>query len=375
MAESCDFDVVVAGGGPVGCALALALAGSPVSVARIAGKATGADRPIALSHGSRLILERLDVWKEIPSTPIETIHISQRHGFGRTVMHSAEVGLPALGYVTAYSEVLAPLASRTPPVPGTLTDREPDDEGITLRLARGKKDVRVRTRLLVLADGGASRDSEHARDYRQHAIVAEVLTERPHRGVAWERFTTEGPLALLPSRDRYAMVWSVRPENAAALLALDDSAFLGRLREAFGGRLGSFDSVGARAAFPLSLRYGAISPAPRTLAVGNAAQSLHPVAGQGLNLGLRDAWELAEGLLEAAGDEIGCSRFLDRYSRRRRLDRYAGIGFTDFLARAFSNSLIPVAAARGAGLAVLDALPPARRFLARRMIFGARALP
>jgi 2-octaprenyl-6-methoxyphenol hydroxylase len=375
VAEGCDFDVVIAGSGPVGCALALALKGSHVSVARIAGDGTVADRPIALSYGSRLILERLDVWKQIPCTQIDAIHVSQRHGFGRTVMRSEEIGLPALGYVTAYSELFALLASQTPSVPGILTGREPDEDGVTLRLSRGKENARVRTRLLVLADGGANRDAEHARDYRQHAIVAEVTTERPHRGIAWERFTAEGPLALLPFRDRYAMVWSVRPESAAALLEFDESGFLGRLRDAFGGRLGSFDSVGARAAFPLSLRYGAISPAPRTLAVGNAAQSLHPVAGQGLNLGLRDAWELAEELLEVPENEIGRRRFLDRYSRRRRLDRYAGIGLTDFLARIFSNSLLPVAAARGAGLAMLDTLPPARRFLARRMIFGARALP
>lgn len=233
----------------------------------------------------------------------------------------------------------------------------------------------MRARLLVLADGATGRSPARVRDYLQRAIVAEVAADREHRGVAWERFTPEGPVALLPLRDRYALVWSAREATARELLGLSDPEFLLRLQRCFGSRAGNFVSAGPRAAFPLSLRRGAASPAPRTLAVGNAAQTLHPVAGQGLNLGLRDAWELAQMLLEAPEQEIGTSRFVDRYVRKRRFDRYAGIGFTDFLVRIFSNSLPPLAAARGAGLAMLDALPPARRFLARRMIFGARALP
>ncbi len=374
MLELPEVDVAIAGGGPVGCALALALSGSSVSVARIANEVGAADRPIALSHGSRLILERLGAWYSIRTSPIETIHVSQR-GFGRTVMRCAEHGLPALGYVTAYSELVAQLAAQTHAVAETLKDWETAPEEVALRLSRGEEEVRMRARLLVLADGGPIRRAEHVTDYDQRAIVAEVEAERPRRGVAWERFTAEGPLALLPYGDRYALVWSVRPPAAENLLGLSDPEFLARLREAFGGRMGDFRSTGPRSAFPLSLRRSAIDPAPRTLAVGNAAQTLHPVAGQGLNLGLRDAWELAQMLLDVANEEIGAPRFLERYVRRRRFDRYAGIGFTDFLVRIFSNSLPFLAAARGAGLAALDALPPARRFLARRMIFGTRALP
>jgi 2-octaprenyl-6-methoxyphenol hydroxylase len=369
-----EVDVAIAGGGPVGCALALALSGSAVSVARIAGKADFADRPIALSYGSRLILERLGAWNSVRNNPIETIHVSQQ-GFGRTVMRCADYGLPALGYVTAYSELVEQLAGRTSVSAESLKDWKSADNEVVLQLSRGEKEAGMRARLLVLADGSHNPRTRHVRDYRQQAIVAEVTAEHSRSGVAWERFTAEGPLALLPFGDRYALVWSVRRASAAELLGLSDSDFLARLREIFGGRLGNFGSVGPRSAFPLSLRRGKIAPAPRVLAIGNAAQTLHPVAGQGLNLGLRDAWELAQMLLDVAREEIGASRFLARYARRRSLDRYAGIGFTDFLVRTFSNSLAPLALARGAGLTALDALPTARRFLARRMIFGARALP
>ena len=374
MLEPPEVDVAIAGGGPVGCALALALTGSAVSVSRIAGEADFADRPIALSYGSRLILERLGAWNSVRSNPIETIHVSQQ-GFGRTVLRCADYALPALGYVTAYSELVAQLAERTPASAGSLRDWKSADSEVVLQMSRGEKEARMRARLLVLADGGHSRHTRHVRDYRQQAIVAEVTAERARGGVAWERFTAEGPLALLPYGDRYALVWSVRPAGAAELLELSDSDFLARLREIFGGRLGNFGSVGLRSTFPLSLRYGRIDPAPRVLAIGNAAQTLHPVAGQGLNLGLRDAWELAQMLLDVAKEKIGAPRFLADYARSRSFDRYGGIGFTDFLVRTFSNSLAPLALARGAGLAALDVLPPARRFLARRMIFGARALP
>ena len=369
-----EVDVAIAGGGPVGCALALALSDSAVPVARISDEAAAADRPIALSYGSRLILERLAAWSPLASTAIQTIHVSQQ-GFGRTVMRCADYGLPALGYVTSYSELVARLAARTPAISGNLKSWEHSGDGIVLRLSAGGGEARMRARLLVLADGGLNRDAGRVTDYRQRAIVAEVAAERATAGTAWERFTAEGPLALLPFGERYALVWSMSPATAEELQGLRDPEFLARLRRAFGGRLGDFRWTGPRSTFPLSLRRGAVQTSPRVLAIGNAAQTLHPVAGQGLNLGLRDAWELARMLLDATREEIGARAFVARYARSRDLDRRAGIRFTDFLVRMFSNSVPPLALARGAGLAMLDVLPPARHFLARRMIFGARALP
>ena len=373
-AELPDVDVVIAGGGPVGCALALALSGSAVSVARITDAADVADRPIALSYGSRLILERLAAWSPAASTAIRTIHVSQQ-GFGRTVMRCADYGLPALGYVTSYSELVARLAARTPAISGNLRSWEHSGGGIVLRLAAPGSEARMRARLLVLADGGLNRDAGRVTDYRQRAVVAEIAAEHASAGTAWERFTAEGPLALLPFGDRYALVWSTSPATAQELQGLPDPEFLARLRRAFGARLGDFRSTGPRSTFPLSLRRSAVRVSPRVLAIGNAAQTLHPVAGQGLNLGLRDAWELARMLLDSAKDEVGAPVFVAGYARSRGFDRHAGIGFTDFLVRMFSNSVAPLALARGAGLAMLDMLPPARHFLARRMIFGARALP
>jgi 2-octaprenyl-6-methoxyphenol hydroxylase len=366
-------DVAVAGGGPVGCALALALAESAISTSRIADESEAADRPIALSYGSGLILERVGAWKGLAMSPIQTIHVSQQ-GFGKTVMRCSDYGLPALGYVVAYSELVARLATGAPAIPARLKSWEVSGDEVLLHLSSGDGEARLRARLLVLADGGLIRAGS-VTDYGQRAIVAEVTAERAARQTAWERFTREGPLALLPHRERHALVWSVSQQTADELKGLPERDFLARLRLAFGGRLGDFGATGPRSSFPLSLRRGAIRPSPRVLAIGNAAQTLHPVAGQGLNLGLRDAWELARMLLCAAKDDVGAPAFLRRYARSRSLDRYAGMGFTDFLVRMFSNSIAPLALARGAGLAVLDVLPPARHFLARRMIFGARALP
>ena len=373
-AELPEVDVAIAGGGPVGSTLALALSGSELSFARITNESEAGDRPIALSHGSRLILEQLDAWSALASTPIQTIHVSQQ-GFGRTVMRCSDYGIPALGYVTSYTELAAQLAARTPATSGTVTGWEHSGDGILLRLAVGAGETRMRARLLVLADGGLNRGMGRGVDYRQRAIVAEVVTEHAAAGTAWERFTVEGPLALLPFRDRHALVWSMSPETADGLCKLPDPEFLARLTRAFGGRLGEFRWTGRRSSFPLSLRRAAVRPSPQVLAIGNAAQTLHPVAGQGLNLGLRDAWELARMLLEASKEEVGAETLLARYARGRRIDRYAGLGFTDFLVRIFSNSVPPLALARGAGLTLLDILPPARHFLARRMIFGARGLP
>ena len=378
MADRSATDVLIAGGGPVGAMLALGLRGCGASVLQVRADAGAGDRPIALSYGSRLLLEREGAWPTASPTPISEIHVSQQGGFGRTLIRAADYDLPALGYVAAYSRILAWLSAAEagrPGVDGKVIDWKPGADYIEVRVERAAGgETLERARLLVLADGGPAGLVEHGRDYGQRAVVAQVQTERAHRNIAWERFTRGGPIALLPYQNGYALVWSIEAEAAQSLLAVPEAEFLLRLGAAFGRRVGPFLGASPRASFPLSLRHRRVVE-PRTIRVGNAAQTLHPVAGQGLNLGLRDAVVLAELIASTHPRELGSDAFLKHYTARRRLDRVAGICFTDSLVRLFSNSSTALGMVRGAGLAFLDILPPARGFLARRMIYGARALP
>jgi 2-octaprenyl-6-methoxyphenol hydroxylase len=371
-------DIIIAGGGPVGAMLALSLRESGISVLQVRSEVAAGERPIALSFGSRLLLESVHAWPAISPTPIAEIHVSQQGGFGRTLIRATDQDLPALGYVVSYSNILAWLSTAggdQPVLQGKVLDWTAGADEIEVRITGAGGETIERARLLVLADGGHADLAEVSRDYGQHALVAEVETEQPHRNIAWERFTPSGPIALLPFQSRYALVWSTTGDAAQSLLAAPEAEFLERLGAAFGKRLGRFLHSSPRASFPLALRHRRTASAPRTVLVGNAAQTLHPVAGQGLNLGLRDAFELAALAADTPAQELGGEAFLTRYAARRRLDRSTSIGFTDTLVRVFSNSSVPLAIARGAGLAFLDLVPPARRFLARRLIFGTRALP
>jgi 2-octaprenyl-6-methoxyphenol hydroxylase len=227
-------------------------------------------------------------------------------------------------------------------------------------------------RLAVVADGGATAESFtqiDVREYAQRALVAIVHTSKPHGNRAFERFTPPGPLALLPRDDSYALIWSMAPDAAQQLCNAEAEIFLGELQAAFGERAGRFIGVTARTSFPLSLRVARSAGTARTVLLGNAAQTLHPVAGQGLNLGLRDAWELSECLQSGAGDPGG-SALLAAYARQRAGDRTGGILLTDALVRVFSNDYVPLRWLRGCGLTFLDNLLPVKRAFAQHMMFG-----
>lgn len=375
--------VAIVGGGPVGIALAIALADAGIDVAvleaRPADLGVSDPRPIALSYGSRLILERLGVWDSLgTATPIHEIRVSQKGGFGRVAMRAAEAGIPALGYVVDYARLHTGLsgalaAREVRPLQGAMVSRiSADDGSARIEYVRADHSGGLAAQLVAVADGGMlQHDTLKVSDYRQSAVVATVETELPHRQVAYERFTPAGPIGLLPFGDRCALVWSLRPDAAESACAEAPARFLERLQAAFGSRLGRFTAVGLRSCFPLVLKV-ARAAAPRTVHVGNAAQMLHPVAGQGFNLGLRDAWELAREIESAEPEALGSDAMLEGCARRRRIDRGGGIGFTDALVRLFSNDFGPLRAARGVALAALDAVPPAKGFLIRRMIFGAR---
>jgi 2-octaprenyl-6-methoxyphenol hydroxylase len=342
-------DVLIRGAGPVGCTLALALRASGLRTALvdIATPPPGF-RPLALSHASRLILERVGAWHGLQVTPIERIVVSQAGSFGRTRLDAADAGVRALGYVTEYAALLA--------------------------LLRANVEVAAEApsaRCVVHAEGAPQ--GVDGKRYAQDAIAALVHAEPPSRATAFERFTKEGPLALLPHAGRYALIWSMRPERAQRLAAANETDFLAELNAGAGNGIGRCTKVENRVAQPLVLKVRAARVAGNEVYIGNAAQTLHPVAGQGLNLGLRDAWELSRALTSAT-DPLAPAT-LARFAAQRRLDAGATIRITDFLAAAFAGDNTLVRAARGAALTALDILPGPRRFFARRMIFGMSALP
>lgn len=376
------YDVVVCGGGPVGAAFALGLQGCGLDVAVLEARATTSKvdelKPLALSYGSRLILERLGVWPSLtPATPIDRIHISQRGRFGRTELTADEARLPALGYVIDYAGLVAALdaalaRSAVTVVQGarvTTLAHDAMSARVAYETQQGARECCAT--LVAIADGSAlaADIGIESKEYGQCALTARVDAARPNQHDAYERFTPDGPIALLPFDRGYALVWTMRPEAAAHWTSATPEAFLGHLYASFGERLGRFSAVSARLQHRLALRIAQRTTWGRAVLIGNAAQALHPVAGQGFNLGLRDAWELATEIRRRgpAGNAA-----LERYRAHRRIDRAGGIAFTDTLVRLFSNDLAPLAIARGTGLVLLDCIPPAKDWMMRRMVFGAR---
>lgn len=381
MEQALDFDVAICGAGPVGLALASFLVRRGVPGPRIVlidGKALGQaisdPRSIALSWGSVQLLDEVGAWP-LAATAIHEIHVSRRGQLGRSLMDRSDHAVDALGYVTRYGAVVDALARRCEQAgvavlrPARVLALDEQPAAAVLQLDDGRH---VCARVAVQAEGGVFGQQEHrvkSRDYEQTAVIARVTSDAPIPHRAFERFTDEGPLALLPEDGadghRYALVWCVRPERAASLLDLDDAAFLAQLGHAFGGRLGAFTKVSPRVSYPLGLNAESRATA-RTVAIGNAAQTLHPVAGQGLNLGLRDAAVLARQLARSQ-DAAAIARFLEQ----RRQDRRLTIGLTDTMARAFVGSG-PLQPLLGLGLAALDLTRPARTLLADLMMFGRR---
>jgi 2-octaprenyl-6-methoxyphenol hydroxylase len=381
--EPVACDVAIAGGGMVGLSLAAALAELPLEVAVIEPVAPDADeqpsfdaRTTALSSGSRRVLEGIGAWPALAAraTPIRRIHVSERGRFGTAILDAGEQGLAALGY-TIENRLLGRAlrervggCSRVRLLPARVAAIATGAD--TVRLATDAGGT-VETRLVVAADGAQSAVraglgiGASAADYGQQAVIAHVDTTRFHGYTAYERFTAAGPLAVLPIVEgRSAVVWTLASEEARRVLALDDAAFLAGLQQAFGLRLGRFTRVGRRQAYPLALTTADRIVAPRAAVLGNAAQSLHPVAGQGFNLALRDVAMLAE--LLAGGGDPGAPELLARYAEWRAPDREAVVRFTDSLVRGFGLPLGPLGRVRGQGLVLFDLLRPVKREFARR---------
>jgi len=378
-------DIAIVGAGPVGGTLALAIADADLSVVAFDTRERGAtlrgDRSLAISHGARLIFDRLGIFPRLAAIPgavtaIDSVDISQAGGFGVTTLRAAEAGVPALGYVVSYralqSAIDAELARTQTQVRFASTVTRVSGMPMHALVTTSEGDA-VEAKLAVVADGtGTAVDgvTRERRDYGQVALIAKITTEAPHAGAAYERFTPSGPVALLPEHGEYGLVWTMSPSAAQRALELPDAEFLNELHQHFGKRRNDFLGVRERKTFPLALEFARPIAASHCVLIGNAAQSLHPIAGQGFNLGLRDAFELAQAIKRAPSETIGDRAMLARYAAGRSLDRYAGIAFTHGLARLFALDAAIFRWPRGLGLALLDALPPAKRAFTRTMLFG-----
>jgi len=374
-----NIDILIIGAGPVGMTLHLALAAGGQKSLLIDRRPLQAQqddpRALALSHGARQLLEQINSWPTRAATPIETIHVSQKDGFGRTLIDRADYDLPALGYVVRYRDLAGALAANLA-ADAVLSEAEilditPGGDHVTVALRHAGQSRTIQTKLLVHAEGTPADDpAVKVSDYEQHAVICEVTPTPGHNKRAWERFTPDGPLALLPLGDEYSIVFTLPPAKADAIMAMDDETFTAALQQQFGQRM-RFAKPGPRSRFPLFLRLRDTLVKDNEVWIGNTAQTLHPVSGQGFNLGIRDAWQLSEILLKNGVDRSN----LENYAASRRLDRRGSAFFTDQIVRTFSNDFGPLKLARGLGLLALDICPPARHFVAKRMIWGARAWP
>lgn len=396
---SAATDVVMIGGGLVGASLATALSGRGLSMVMIEGVAPEAtvqpsfdDRTTALGNGSRKIFESLGLWAAIAPhvAPIRRIHVSDAGHFGFARLDSSEHDLEAFGYVVTNRNLGAVLQARLAQLPdlslrrpAVCTGIESSSEGLRVHLDSGPP---LLAKLLIGADGAASVVRASAgleaqiEDYGQTAVVAHVQASRRADGVAFERFTAEGPFAVLPLvGGHYGVVWTLAPAEAERILALDDAEFLAALQQRFGWRIGRLLQVGRRQAYPLKLSRAPEIIATRRVLIGNAAQALHPVAGQGFNLGLRDAATLAEFLAAEPqvlqGEESELARRLTAYAEARRRDREGITQFTDGLVKIFARSGVAIPALRNLGLLLFDLSPQAKQALSRLSWGFAKEMP
>jgi 2-octaprenyl-6-methoxyphenol hydroxylase len=403
-----EYDVAIVGGGMVGASFALALRATKLRVLLIEGippdsamQPSFDERTTALGNGSRQIFESLGVWQAMSpeSAAIGSIHVSDAGRFGVARLDAREQGVPAFGYVVpnrVIGRVLWEALRESPHVtvamPAQLKSATLRDEGVLLDLVHSGNSETVRAAVAVAADGAGSvlRASAginaQVEDYDQVAIVVNAATERPNNGQAYERFTSSGPLAVLPvTGGGYAVIWAVAPARAAELMALDDHGFAAELLAAFGWRAGRWTRIGRRNTYPLTLSRAEQTVSGRVVLIGNAAQALHPVAGQGFNLGLRDAATLAEMLAKAGpGADFApmAGELLGKFAAWRAEDRSGVTRFTDGLVKLFGSHAPGVSLVRNFGLLLFDLSPAAKRALSRvswgfagRMPRLARGLP
>lgn len=395
-----DFDVIIVGGGMVGASMACTLGDQNLSVAVIEAFPLRSNaqpsydaRSIALAYGSRKILQSLEIWDQLKNkvTPIKKIHISDQGSFGITRLDSQQEGVDALGYVvenriigTALTEKLAQFANIELICPAKLIKLSLTEDHASLVLEQENTQRTLTCKLVIAADGGNSGVRKqlgidiHHWEYGQSAVISTVSPRKPHHNIAYERFTSSGPVALLPlGENRCSLVLTVRDENKAEILALSDAKFLSLLEQRFGFRMGGFHKTAKRVAYPLSMMRTKEPIRKRVVLIGNAAHTVHPIAGQGFNLGIRDVSQLAETLIlnHRCGVDIGALEVLKQYQKRRKPDQIKVAVITDTLARVFSNQFAPLAHLRSSGLLLTDILPPIKHQIAQQAMGITGSLP
>lgn len=394
-----DYDLIIVGAGLAGNCLALALRDSGMRIAIVEASSREqlrdspiGDRALALAAGTVSLLRQLDAWDGVAdkAEAIKHIHVSDRGHFGKTRLAAEDYSVDALGYVITARDIESHVADLLEKTSVTLLYQTrvagimAGDDAINVSLRQHEQSLNLSAQLLVGADGGQStvrkllEIEQQVTDYGQTALVTTVQSSLPHRNTAFERFTEQGPLALLPlSGKQSAVVWTRKHEQAQSLMAGGEAEFLAELQHCFGYRLGSLKLVAPRRAFPLSLIRAENMTGKRCVIIGNAVHQLHPVAGQGFNLGIRDVAELAELLQQQHSRQLdlGASELLQRYAQNRQQDHDRTIGFTNSMVRIFSNGWLPLAAVRNAGMTLLDHLPFAKKRLARHAMGLAKPLP
>ncbi len=394
-----DYDILIVGGGLAGNCLALALKDAGLRMAIIEANtreqlqnSPAGDRALALSAGTVKMLQALNIWKGIENkaTAIKDIHISDRGHFGKARLSAKKQGVEALGYVISARDIEIHVAKMVETsgieqiTPARVAGLMSGLESVNVNVKQEKKSLNFTAKLLVGADGGQSSVRrlldipQQVTEYGQTALVTTVKSSLPHKNVAFERFTESGPLAILPvSNEECSVVWTRSTEDAEDLMWISEEEFILQLQECFGYPLGLLSLSAPRRAFPLSLIRAENMVLGRAVIIGNAVHQLHPVAGQGFNLGMRDVVQLAEMIIKQQKNntDIGGPIFLETYAKTRQKDHNQTIGFTDNLVKIFSSDCLPLAAARSVSLAVMDHISIAKSILAKHAMGLSGRLP